>query len=142
MQKIIVSGNLGKDAEVKKLESGRSYVYFNVAVNSYKGKGDDRRTVTQWYNVSYFVNSEAIIQYLKKGAKVVVVGNLELDTFRSEQSGKVYVNASILASDVEIVGFVDTEQPQSTQTGVVESIHASLPPIAESDNSVPAWMND
>jgi len=116
MQKIIISGNLGKDAEVKKLESGRVYVYTNVAVNSYKGKGDERTQVTQWYSVSYFVNNEAIVQYLKKGAKVVVVGNLELDTFRSEKTGNVHVNANILASDVEIVGFVETEQVQSTKT--------------------------
>ena len=110
MQKIIISGNLGKDAEEKKLESGRIYVYFNVAVNSYKGKGDERKQITQWYSVSYFVNSDAILQYLQRGAKVVVCGNLELDTYRSEKTGNVHVNANILASDVEIVGFVDAEQ--------------------------------
>jgi len=51
MQKIIITGNLGKDAEEKKLESGRIYVNFNVAVNSYKGKGEERKQQTQWYNV-------------------------------------------------------------------------------------------
>jgi len=132
MQKLIITGNLGKDAEVKKLESGRVYVYFSVAVNTYKGKGDERRQETQWYSVSYFVNNEAIVQYLKKGAKVVVCGNLELDTYRSDKTGSVHVNANVLASDVEIVEFVDVEQPQPTKK------ESMLPPINEED--IPAFL--
>ena len=114
MQKITISGNLGKDAEVKKLESGRNCIYFNVAVNAVKKQEGTKVTQTQWYSVSYFVNSEAILQYLKTGTKVVVCGNLDLDIFKSEKSQKVYVNANILATDVEIVGFVDAE-PQPKQ---------------------------
>ena len=109
MQKIIISGNLGKDAEISKLESGRNCIRFNVAVNSVKGKGEERRTETQWYGVSFFVNSEGMLQYLKKGARVVVCGNLDLDVFKSEKTGQMYVNANVLASDVAIVGFVDAE---------------------------------
>jgi len=109
MQKITITGNLGKDAEISKLESGRNCIRFNVAVNSVKGKGDERKTETQWYGVSYFVNSEAILQYLKKGAKVVVCGSLDLDMFKSEKTGQMFVNANILATDVEIVGFVEVE---------------------------------
>jgi len=117
MQKIILSGNLGKDAELNKLESGRNCVRFNVAVNSSKGKGEEKQTLTQWYGVSYFVNSEAILQYLKKGAKVVVCGSLDLDVFTSEKSKQVFVNANVLATDVEIVGFVPSENAQELPAG-------------------------
>ena len=117
MQKIILSGNLGKDAELNKLESGRNCVRFNVAVNSSKGKGEEKQTLTQWYGVSYFVNSEAILQYLKKGAKVVVCGSLDLDVFTSEKSKQVFVNANVLATDVEIVGFVPSENGQEQPAG-------------------------
>ena len=121
MQKIIISGNLGKDAVVNKLESGRNCIRFNVAVNSAKGKGTERKTETQWYGVSYFVNSEAILQYLKTGTKVVVCGSLELDIFKSENSGKLFVNANVLANDVEIVGFVESEvsdKPVTARAGM------------------------
>jgi len=130
MQKIIITGNLGKDAEKKELESGRIYVNFNVAVNSYKGKGEEKKQSTQWYSVSYFVNSEAIIQYLKKGAKVVVCGSLELDVFKSEKTGQMFVNANVLASDVEIVGFVDTE-PAPASVSQKQVVNNELPPLPE-----------
>ena len=130
MQKIIITGNLGKDAEKKELESGRIYVNFSVAVNSYKGKGEERKQQTQWYNVSYFVNSEAIIQYLKKGTKVVVCGSLELDVFKSEKTGQMFVNANVLASDVEIVGFVDTE-PAPASAPQKQVVNNALPPLQE-----------
>jgi single-strand DNA-binding protein len=117
MQKIILSGNLGKDAEVSKLESGRSCIRLNVAVNSFKGKGEQRTTFTQWYGVSYFVNNEAILQYLKKGATVVVCGNLELDIFKSESTGKMFVNANVLASDIQIVKFVGDEPVKPANAG-------------------------
>jgi single-strand DNA-binding protein len=128
MQKIIISGNLGKDAEIQKLESGRNCVRFNVAVNSIKGKGDAKHTQTQWYGVSYFINSEAILQYLRKGSKVVVCGNLDLDVFKSEKTGQMFVNANILASDVEIVGFVENDGDNQTAKNPNGS-GAGLPPM-------------
>ena len=129
MQKIIISGNLGKDAQSKELEGRRFCVSFGVAVNSYKGKGDERKQLTQWYSVSYFVNNEAIVQYLKTGAKVVVCGSLDLDTYRSEKTGNVHVNASVLATDVEIVGFVEPE----VKNEAASSQSAGLPPLPDED---------
>lgn len=123
MQKVIISGNLGKDAEVKPLEgNGRYHVSFSVAVNYSKGKGDDKKQLTQWYSVAYFSASGKIAEYLKKGAKVVICGGLELDIYKSD-SGKMFVNANILATDVEIVGFVESE------AGPEANVENSLPPI-------------
>ena len=132
MQKIIISGNLGKDAELSKLESGRNCIRFNVAANSVKGKGEERKVLTQWYGVSYFVNNEGILQYLKRGAKVVVCGNLELDIFKSDKTGSMYVNANVLATDVEIVGFVDkSEESTSAQEKTLST---------ENDDDLPDFL--
>lgn len=109
MQKVIISGNLGKDAGVKKLEGGRFSIMFNVAVNYSKGKGEEKKQLTQWYSVVYFSNGDKMAEYLKKGAKVIVSGNLELDVFKSDKNGQTFVNANVLAQDVEIVGFVEVE---------------------------------
>jgi single stranded DNA-binding protein len=129
MQKVIISGNLGKDAEVKQLEGNRYHTFFSVAVNYKKGKGEDMKQLTQWYSVAYFSNSNKVAEYLKKGAKVIVCGNLELDIFKSDKSQQTFVNANVLAQDIEIVEFVEMEAEKSAE---------SLPPIPDEE---PAFLN-
>jgi len=137
MQKIIVSGNLGKDAEVKKLEGERYYLSFSVAANYSKGKGEEKRQLTQWYSVAYFSNSSKMAEYLKKGAKVVVCGNLELDIFKSDKSGQTFVNANVTATDIEIVSFVEASGDQPLQTTKADG--NGLPPIENYDE--PEFLN-
>lgn len=70
-------GNLGRDPEVKKLQSGKDIASFSIATEN--GYGDNKRTV--WLNIVCF--DEKLIQnviqpYVKKGTKLFVQGNLNI----------------------------------------------------------------
>lgn len=74
-------GNLGKDAEVKKLSNGQKLVFSLATMEEYEGK---KRT--DWHNVQMF--GKFVDQYkslLVKGITVHVVGKLRTDTWTDNQ---------------------------------------------------------
>ena len=74
---IIILGNLGKDAEVKPLESGINVITFNVAVTErWKDKNEQEQERTDWFTVDYFSKSDKVVQLLKKGTAVMVEGRM------------------------------------------------------------------
>lgn len=120
MAKITLIGHIGKDATTKQVSQDRIMIIFSVAETTTKGRGSDRKEFTQWYNVAYFSNSENMLNILQKGNRVVVFGELDIDTMKSEKTGETYVNCNITANDIKVVAYknepAETEQPQQQST--------------------------
>ena len=79
MNKIILIGRLGKDAETKELNSERSAVSFTVATSeSYKNKDGEWIEQTEWHNVQMYgsTNISKFAAVLKKGLLVSVEGKI------------------------------------------------------------------
>ena len=95
MQQIQIIGNLGKDAEAVNI-AGKDYTKFSVGVTEKK----KNEQVTTWYYVLY--HGTLILQYLLKGTKVFVHGNIALSIYTSN-SGTSQLNASIYASRIELL---------------------------------------
>ena len=74
VNKVILIGNLGKDPEVRRLNSGEPVVNLHIATSeSWKDKASgERKEKTEWHSVVIFNENIARIaeQYLKKGSKV------------------------------------------------------------------------
>ncbi len=79
---ITLIGNLGKDPEIKQLQSGRSVARFSLATNeTYKNQKGDKVTSTQWHTiVAWGKTAETMNTFLKKGKEVIIHGKL---TYRS-----------------------------------------------------------
>jgi len=75
----IVTGKVGRDAEMKYMPSGDPVTSFSVAVDrSFKKDGTEvKRTI--WYRVSVFGKFAEVCKDIKKGDSVLCVGNLEAD---------------------------------------------------------------
>ncbi len=81
VNKVILVGNLGKDPEVRTMQSGGKSVSFSVATSETwndKASGE-RKEKTQWHRVVIFNErlGEVAEKYLRKGAKVYLEGALE-----------------------------------------------------------------
>ena len=89
-QKIVIVGNLGRDPEMRFLQSGQAVTNFNVATNrQYTASNGERMKETTWFRVSAWGRqAETCNQYLKMGSKVLVEGRLNPD--RETGSPKVY----------------------------------------------------
>ena len=98
INKVILIGNLGRDPEVRKLESGSSVAKFSLATNeSYRDKSGEWQTLTEWHNiVMWRALAERAERDLKKGSLVYIEGKL---THRSwqDQEGKDRYTTEVVA---------------------------------------------
>ena len=78
INKVILIGNLGKDPEVRTLESGAVVAKFSMATNeNYRDKNGEWQTVTEWHDIVLWRNNaERAGKTLSKGKLVYVEGKL------------------------------------------------------------------
>ena len=92
MKTITIAGNIGKDAETRRTQSGDMVTGWSVAV-----AGSSRDAPSTWFDVTLFgKRGEALAQYLRKGSFVIVSGDLS----RREHDGKTYL--SVRADNVTL----------------------------------------
>ena len=91
VNKVILVCNLGADPEVRQTQDGRPIVNLRVATTeSWRDKGSgERRERTEWHRVVIFNENLARVaeQYLKKGSKVYIEGQLQTRKWQ-DQSGQ------------------------------------------------------
>lgn len=77
LNKVFLMGNLGRDPEVKTLESGAKVAQFSIATNEYyKDKAGNLVTKTTWHNIVGWRIIADKAEKLKKGASVYIEGKL------------------------------------------------------------------
>ncbi len=100
VNKVILVGNLGADPEIRRLNSGDPVVNLRIATSeSWRDKGSgERRERTEWHNVVIFNENLAKVaeQYLKKGAKVYIEGQLQTRQWEDQQGQKRYTTEVVL----------------------------------------------
>ena len=81
VNKVILVGNLGKDPEIRRTQDGRPIANLSVATSeSWRDKATgERKEKTEWHRVVIFNEGLCKVaeQYLKKGAKVYIEGQLQ-----------------------------------------------------------------
>jgi single-strand DNA-binding protein len=108
-----VTGRLTKDAELRQTGSG-SVCGMSIASNK-KAKGED---VATFVDASLWgKRGEAIVQYLKKGTRVTVVG--ELGT--REHNGKTYFTLNVSEIDFSSAGGGQRNEPPAPRPGTPSS---------------------
>lgn len=89
MQSITITGGLGRDSELKQTQAGQSILSFSVG--SSQGYGDKKKT--NWFRCTVWGDRGAkIAQYLLKGVKVTVQGELTIGDFEGKPQFDIRVN--------------------------------------------------
>jgi single-strand DNA-binding protein len=92
VNKVILVGNLGRDPEIRNSQDGRKIANFSVATSeSWRDKATgERKERTEWHRVVIFNDKLADIaqQYLRKGAKVYVEGQLQKRKYPDKETGQ------------------------------------------------------
>jgi len=100
VNKVILVGNLGADPEVRRLPSGDPVVNMRIATSeSWRDKNSgERKERTEWHNVVIFNENLAKVaeQYLKKGAKVYIEGQLQTRQWEDQSGQKRYSTEVVL----------------------------------------------
>jgi single-strand DNA-binding protein len=100
VNKVILVGNLGKDPEVRRTQDGRPIVNLRLATTeSWRDRASgERREKTEWHTVVIFSEGLAKIaeQYLKKGSKVYVEGQLQTREWEDRDGQKRFSTEVVL----------------------------------------------
>lgn len=100
VNKVILVGNLGADPEVRYTQDNRPIVHLRVATSdSWKDKNTgERRERTEWHRVTIFSEGLAKVaqQYLKKGSKVYLEGQLQTRKWQDQQGQDRYTTEVVL----------------------------------------------
>lgn len=103
--KVILMGNLTKNPELRYTPSGTAVTDLSVAVNTTRGKGNDRKDDTVFVDVTVWERqAEACTEYLTKGSPVLVDGRLRLDQWEDKETGKKRSRLAVVAQFVTFLG--------------------------------------
>ena len=100
VNKVILVGNLGKDPEIRRTQDGRPIANLSIATSeSWRDKATgERKEKTEWHRVVIFNEGLCKVaeQYLKKGAKVYIEGQLQTRKWTDQSGAEKYTTEVVL----------------------------------------------
>lgn len=118
VNKVILVGNLGRDPEVRALESGAKVARFSVATTeSYKDRNTGERIdQTEWHNIVLWRGlAEVAEKYLKKGSQVYIEGKLQTRSYE-DKDGITKYNTDIIGQNMTMLGGRGNDNGGGTNT--------------------------
>ena len=108
VNKAILVGNLGRDAELKFSPSGFPIASFSLATTDRrKDKDGQWQDKTEWHRVKLLgKQAESLNDYLKKGKQIYVEGRIETRTWDDKDGQKRYMT-EIVADRIQLLGSRD-----------------------------------
>jgi single-strand DNA-binding protein len=105
VNKVILVGNLGRDAELKFTPSGFPISSFSLATTDRrKDKDNNWQEKTEWHRIKLLgKQAESLQDYLKKGKQIYVEGRLETRSWDDKDGQKKYMT-EILADRIQLLG--------------------------------------
>ena len=153
VNKVILVGNLGRDPEVRYAQSGSKIVNLSVATSeSWKDRETgERREKTEWHRVVIFNDRLADVaeQYLRKGAKVYLEGQLQtrkwtgndgIEKYSTEVVLQRYRGELTMLDSRSSSGYESSNQPSQGNDGMADSVSggATTEPLSSDlDDEIP-----
>lgn len=135
--KVLLIGNVGKDPEVRHLESGVAVASFTLATTErYRDRNGQYQDLTEWHNIVCWRNlAELSEKYINKGSQIFVEGRLRTRSW-SDQNGQKRFTTEILADNIRLLGKKgDSQVAQGYQA-------PSYPAAQRQDNTTTASQSD
>ena len=111
VNKVILVGNLGKDPQVRYLDSGVAVANFSLATTeNYKNKEGERVSQTEWHNVVLWRGlAEVAEKYIKKGSSVYIEGRIRTRKWEDKE-GVTRYSTEILGDNMTMLGGKTTSE--------------------------------
>ena len=100
VNKVILLGNLGRDPEIRSMQSGSKMATFSIATSKrWKDKNtQEQKEKTSWHNIVVFGDGlvDIVEKYVKKGSKLYVEGELQTRKWQDQDGNDRYSTEVIL----------------------------------------------
>ena len=109
LNKVMLIGNAGKDAELRYMATGTPQCKFSLAVNNRRRNQttNEWEDQTEWFNILIWGDmAERVSQYITKGKPVYVEGRLQTRSWDDDQGQKHYMT-EVVAQSVQLLGSRD-----------------------------------
>jgi single-strand DNA-binding protein len=138
MNRVYISGNLGRDPETRALTSGTIVASLAVAVNNgYKDKTGAWIERTTWLDCEAWGKTAERCRELTRGTSVVIEGELERQEWQDKDSGAK--RSKVIVRVTSIAALAQRQQGQDSESAPPPPTRAaSAPPRAPSRDAVPA----
>lgn len=105
LNKVMLIGNAGKDAELRYTSSGIPQSQFSLAVNNRrKNQAGEWEDQTEWFNIIIFGDqAERVSQYITKGKQLYVEGRFQTRNWDDDQGVKHY-RTEVIVNTVQLLG--------------------------------------
>ncbi len=113
INRVVLVGNLTKDPQYFKTQSGISYSRFTVAVNKKYGDKEETAFISciAWRGTADFLN-----QYAKKGNTVAVEGHIATGSYDDKTTGKKVYTTDVVGDNVMLLNGSRSNQETSPQS--------------------------
>lgn len=144
VNKVILVGNVGKDPEVRHLDSGVAVANFPLATSeSYTAKNGDRVTTTEWHNIVLWRGlAEVAEKYVTKGKQLYIEGRIRTRSYDDKDGNKKYIT-EIYGDSMQMLGSRDSgqsgDQQENSNTSSASAQTSKEPDIEtpEGDDDLP-----
>ena len=134
MNKIILTGRLCADPEIKQTTGGTTIATYRFATNrTYKREGQPD---ADFFNCKAFgKTAEFVERYLKKGTKIAIIGHVETGSYTNKDGVKI-PTFDVLVDEHE---FLESKAEQNTATPTAQPVETVQPKFEQlgSDDSLP-----
>lgn len=137
VNKVILIGNAGAEAEVRDLESGVKVATFSLATNeNYRDKAGEWQQITEWHRVvTWRLQAEKAERQIKKGAKIYLEGKLSTRKWQDKDGVERYTT-EVVANYFRLLDKV--EDDSSLPPMVSEGPMSSGPVVNKTTTAEPA----
>lgn len=103
MNTVVLVGRVGRDAEIRYFESGKSKANFSIAVNRWDAK--TKSEVADWFNIDAWDKlAEFASEYIKKGMLVAVDGRIAQNKWVDKATGTDKESLYVIANNIRLLG--------------------------------------
>src|SRR5210317_622619 len=143
VNKVILVGNVGKDPEVRHLDSGVAVANFPLATSeSYVAKNGDKVTTTEWHNIVLWRGlAEVAEKYVTKGRQLYIEGRIRTRSYDDKEGNKRYIT-EIYGDNMTMLGSKSDNQGSSAEQGNQTSSESSSPTLNEPSIEEPSGDED
>lgn len=122
MNKVIISGRLSRDPEMRYTTSGKAIASFNLAVNR-RRSANDQQTADFIPIVAWEKLAEICGNNLVKGSQILVEGRMQVRSYEGQDGTKRYVT-EVVANEIEFMG---SKQQRESSGGSFTPVESAPP---------------
>ena len=143
VNKVILLGNLGRDPEIRSMQSGSKMATFSIATSKrWKDKNtQEQKDKTSWHNIVVFGDGlvDIIEKYVKKGSKIYIEGELQTRKWQDQDGNDRYTTEVVLQGYNSNLTLLDS---RNTNKSIDEDHTADTDQASNFENSISSKSSD